>query len=159
MTGKLPDSAARVQAALDELNLDCQVVVMPASTRTAADAAQACGCQVGQIVKSLVFTGKQSGEPVLILASGCNMVDTKKVKAHLGEKISKADAELVRERTGYAIGGVPPLGHRTAMRVLIDQDLLQYQTIWAAAGTPQAVFQLTPQILLQAVPGEVVEVA
>jgi prolyl-tRNA editing enzyme YbaK/EbsC (Cys-tRNA(Pro) deacylase) len=121
-----------------------QVVELPASTRTALEAASAVGCQVGQIVKSLVFRRQDSEAPLLILASGANRVNEAGVQALLGEAVGKADADFVRLHTGFAIGGVPPLGHPQALVTLIDADLLQYAEIWAAAGTPNAVFRLTP---------------
>lgn len=143
MSGSLPASAQRVQEALAERGFPYTVTEMPDSTRTAEDAARACGCAVGQIAKSIVFKSA-AGEPVLVVTSGSNRVDTKKVAAVLGEKPGKADAEFVRASTGYAIGGVPPLGHAGKVTVLIDEDLMQYDEIWAAAGTPKCVFRLTP---------------
>ena len=118
------------------------VVEFDVSTKTSADAAAAIGCSVAQIAKSLVF---RAGErPVLVVASGTNRVDERKVGARLGQKIERADADFVRATTGYAIGGVAPVGHATTPLVLLDEDLKQYETIWAAAGTPNAVFRLTP---------------
>lgn len=144
-------SAQRVQQALLEHGCDCQVVEHAESTRTAAEAAQAAGCEVGQIVKSLVFMlitpEKPQGEPVLILVSGSNRVHEKRLGRLLGGKLEKADADFVREASGYAIGGVPPVGHKTPFKTVIDEDLLQYDVIWAAAGTPNAVFKVTPQEL------------
>jgi len=133
-------SALRVQAALGE---GFRVLEFSASTRTAAEAAEAVGCTVGQIAKSILFRA-ESGRPVLVVACGTNRVDEKKVAALLGEKIGRADAEFVREATGYAIGGVPPVAHATPPAVLLDRDLEQFDEIWAAAGTPNAVFRLTP---------------
>lgn len=144
MSENLSNSARRVQECLNARGVELAVREFPASTRTAADAAAAVGCEVGQIAKSLVFKGKKSGEAVLIVASGANRVDEKRVAALLGEKIGKADAEFVRQETGYAIGGVPPVGHIKPLRTIMDEDLLQYEEIWAAAGTPHAVFRLTP---------------
>lgn len=133
-------SALRVQAVLGE---GFRVLEFPASTRTAAEAAAAIGCTVGQIAKSILFRA-ESGRPVLVVACGTNRVDEGKVAARLGEKIGRADAAFVRAATGYAIGGVPPVGHDTAPAVLLDRDLEAFETIWAAAGTPNAVFRLTP---------------
>ncbi len=133
-------SALRVQAVLGE---GFRVLEFPASTRTAAEAAEAIGCTVGQIAKSILFRA-EGGRPVLVVACGTNRVDERKVAALLGEKIGRADAEFVRAATGYAIGGVPPVGHATPPAVLLDRDLTQFETIWAAAGTPNAVFRLTP---------------
>jgi prolyl-tRNA editing enzyme YbaK/EbsC (Cys-tRNA(Pro) deacylase) len=158
MTEKLSSSAQRVQDALKAFGLACQVVEMPQTTRTAEDAARAVGCTVGQIVKSLIFKGKQSGKPVLVAASGANRVDEKKLSEIMGEPPGKADADFVRKTTGYAIGGVPPTGHAQPVAVFIDEDLLQYEEIWAAAGTPRAVFKLTPQDLQKITGGQVVSV-
>lgn len=133
-------SALRVQEAL---GAGFRVLEFPASTRTAAEAAEAIGCTVAQIAKSILFRA-ESGRPVLVVACGTNRVDEKKVGALLGERIGRADAEFVREATGYAIGGVPPVAHATPPAVLLDRDLEQFAEIWAAAGTPNAVFRLTP---------------
>ncbi len=129
------------------LGADYEVLEFEAGTRTAEDAANAIGCTVAQIAKSLIFKCKNSGKGVLVVASGTNRVDLKKVGALLGEKIVRADADFVREHTGFAIGGVPPVGHSHEMHILLDQHLQQYDQIWAAAGTPKAVFRLNPQQL------------
>ncbi len=133
-------SALKVQAVLGP---EFQVLEFEASTRTSQDAAAAIGCTVAEIAKSLIFKSAQ-GRAVLVIASGVNRVDEKKVRALLGEKIGRADADFVREATGYAIGGVPPVGHATPPIVLIDQDLQRFPAVWAAAGTPNAVFKITP---------------
>jgi len=148
-------SALKVQAALGER---FTVLEFDAGTRTAADAATAVGCTVAEIAKSLVFRARETGRPVLVVASGVNRVDEKKVAALLGEKIARADADFVREQTGFAIGGVPPVGHAVAPVTLIDEDLLQFETIWAAAGTPNAVFKLRPGELVELTGGRVAEV-
>jgi prolyl-tRNA editing enzyme YbaK/EbsC (Cys-tRNA(Pro) deacylase) len=142
-------SAKKVQETLKSLGHDMQVVELPASTRTSAEAAQAVGCPVGQIAKSLVFRTAITSRPVLVVASGANRVDEGKIEALVGETVEKADADFVRERTGFAIGGVPPVGHRKKIEIYIDQDLLDYAEIWAAAGTPHAVFRLTPDELVR----------
>ena len=134
-------SALRVQAVLGD---DYKVLEFDAGTRTVADAAAAIGCSVAQIAKSLIFRTESTNPAVLIVASGPNRVDEKRIAAEIGEPIVGADADFVREATGFAIGGVPPVGHKTQAITLIDEDLFQYETIWAAAGTPNAVFQLTP---------------
>ncbi len=134
------------------------VVELSQSTRTAADAAAAIGCTVAQIAKSLVFRGTQTDQPVLVITSGTNRVDEAKVAALVNEPIAKANAALVREHTGFAIGGVAPVGHPQPLRTFVDQDLLQYDEIWAAAGTPHAVFRLTPGELIQITGGNVVVV-
>ncbi len=148
-------SALKIQAVLGEA---FDVVEFEASTRTSEDAAAAIGCKVAEIAKSLVFKAA-SGRPVLVIASGTNRVDEKKVRALIGEKIARADADFVREATGYAIGGVPPIAHATAPLVLIDSDLEAFATIWAAAGTPNAVFRLTPADLVRLTGGQVADVA
>ena len=147
MSEKLRSSAQKVQDALTAIGLPCQVVELPASTRTAQEAAQAIGCTVAQIVKSLVFRGARTGKPILVLASGVNRVREKRLSEWAGEPIGKADADFVRRHTGFAIGGVPPVGHPGPVETYIDEDLLQYDEIWAAAGTPSAVFRLTPNDL------------
>ena len=134
-------TALRVQAILGD---DFAVMEFDASTRTAEDAAKAIGCTVAQIAKSLVFRTRQSDRPLLVVASGVNRVDEKAVGRIIGEKIGRADADFVRGQTGFSIGGVPPVGHRVAPIVLLDEDLRTYPEIWAAAGTPNAVFKLTP---------------
>jgi len=157
--GGLKESARRVQQALAAGGFGHEVVEMPASTRSSAEAAAAIGCQVAQIAKSIVFRAKTSDRPVLVIASGGNRVDEKKVAALLGEKLGRADAEFVRARTGFAIGGVPPLAHSEPPAIFIDEDLLAFDEIWAAAGTPNAVFRLTPRDLAAMTGGRVAEVA
>jgi prolyl-tRNA editing enzyme YbaK/EbsC (Cys-tRNA(Pro) deacylase) len=154
----LSPSAQRVQDALESFHVRCQVVELPGSTRTADDAAQAVGCNVGAIVKSLVFRGGESGRPVLILTSGANRVQERKMAAYVGERIVRADPDFVRERTGFAIGGVPPIGHLVPPVTLIDEDLMGYDQIWAAAGTPHAVFCVSPADLVAITGGQVVPV-
>ncbi len=128
------------------------------STRTAQEAAERVGCTLGQIVKSLIFRGQDTGKPILVLTSGSNRVDENRLQTYVGEKIERADAEFVCEVTGYAIGGVPPLGHARPMETYLDEDLLQYEVIWAAAGTPKAVFELTPADLQKMTGGKAVRV-
>lgn len=159
MAESLSRSAQRVQDALSALGFAMgQVVELPASTRTAAEAAAAIGCTVAQIAKSLVFRGVQSGEPVLVIVSGVNRVNEARLAEILGEPIAKADADFVRAQTGFVIGGVPPVGHTRPLRTFIDEDLRQYQEIWAAAGTPHAVFRLTPADLERLTGGAVIRV-
>ncbi len=148
-------SALKVQSALGP---KFTVLEFDASTRTAEDAAAAIGCTVAQIAKSLVFRAA-SGRSVLVIASGANRVDEKAAAALIGERISRADAGFVRQATGFAIGGVPPVGHSTAPIVLIDQDLMAFEEIWAAAGTPNAVFRLTPADLVALTEGSVAAIA
>ena len=158
MSEKLKSSALRVQEALQDKGLTCEIVQMQYTTRTAEDAARAVGCVVGQIVKSLVFEGRQSHRPVLVVTSGANRVNEKAIGQKLAESIKMAKPEFVREMTGFAIGGVPPVGHRHPLKIFIDEDLLQYEEIWAAAGTPHAVFKLTPDDLKTITSGEVISV-
>ncbi len=155
MPEELSSSAQKVQNALAEMGYDYRVQELPQSTRTALEAAQAIGCQVEQIVKSLIFRTKQTGRAVLVVASGSNRVNEKKLAARLGEPIERATPDFVRQQTGYAIGGVPPLGHANALLTFVDEDLLQYSQIWAAAGTPFAVFGLEPAELVKMTGGEV----
>jgi len=155
---QLSPSAQKVQDALHTLGFDLTVIEHAESTRTAQEAADRVGVMLGQIVKSLIFKGKASGKPILVLTSGSNRVDEKRIKAYAGEKIRRADADFVRAVTGYAIGGVPPIAHAQQMETYLDEDLLQYNLIWAAAGTPNAVFELTPDDLQKMTQGKVVGV-
>ena len=151
-------SIERVRAVLSASGLALEAVELDASTRTAQEAADAIGCTVSQIVKSLVFRGAQSGEAILILASGTNRVDEKRMAKTAGEALGRADADFVRAETGFAIGGVAPVGHIKPVRTFIDRDLQQYEEIWAAAGKPNAVFRLTPDDLVALTRGAVVQI-
>jgi prolyl-tRNA editing enzyme YbaK/EbsC (Cys-tRNA(Pro) deacylase) len=151
-------SAQRVQNALQELGYTGQVRELEASTRTAVEAAQAAGCEVGQIVKSLVFQVEPGGAPVLVLVSGANRVHEKHLGHLLGGTLARPDAEFVREISGFAIGGIPPVGHKNPLKTLLDEDLLQYEVVWAAAGTPNAIFPIKPQELLRMSGAQVVTV-
>ena len=155
---ELPESAKRVQAALDRSGLAFRVVEMPASTRTAKEAAAAVGCSVAQIAKSIIFRGAASGRPILVVTSGTNRVNEQTMAALAGEPLEKASPDFVRESTGYAIGGVPPAGFPAPITTWIDQDLLQFDQIWAAAGTPFAVFGLDPRHLPELTGGTVARV-
>ncbi len=147
-------SAQRVAEALKARGVDSPIIEFPQSTRTAQDAAQAVGASVGQIVKSLVFVA--DGRPLLVLVSGANRVDLSKIARLLGaQRVERADADAVRAITGFAIGGVPPIGHAQPLPVYLDRDLLQYLVVYAAAGTPHAVFAIPPQ-RLQEITGAVV---
>ncbi|MCW2305704.1 YbaK/EbsC family protein [Rhodobium gokarnense] len=148
---ELPKSAQLVSEAAANAGLDVTVMEMPASTRTAEEAAAACNCTVAQIVKSLVFRGKTSKKPYLFLVSGANRVNEKGVAKHLGEALTRPDADDVRALTGFAIGGIPPLGHATPLQTFIDTDLLGFDVVWAAAGTPKCVFSCDPNALVDAV--------
>ncbi|HEX9090968.1 MAG TPA: YbaK/EbsC family protein [Anaerolineales bacterium] len=154
----LSPSAQKVQQALQAIGLQLEVVELPSSTRTSQEAAQAIGCQVGQIAKSIIFRAGTSQRAVLVIASGPNRVNEKIIEELIGEPVGKADAEFVRQKTGFVIGGVPPVGHAENLPTFIDQDLLQYVDIWAAAGTPHAVFHLTPKELLQMTRGLVIKI-
>jgi prolyl-tRNA editing enzyme YbaK/EbsC (Cys-tRNA(Pro) deacylase) len=157
-TAAIPPAARRVQDAARKLGLDVTAREMAESTRTAEDAAAACGVTVGQIVKSLVFVGAQSGRPYLLLVSGSNRVNEAGVAAHLGEALKRLDGRSVRDMTGFAIGGIPPFGHDRPLRTYMDMDLLQYDVVWAAAGTPRSVFAVHPERLRDAVKAEVITV-
>jgi len=152
----LSSSAQKVQNALNAHDLPCEVFEMPDTTRTAYDAARAAGCEVGQIVKSLVFKGVRTSKPYLVLASGANRVNEKQLGKIVDEPVKMPDADFVREKTGFAIGGVPPLGHAEKLETFIDEDLLPYDQIWAAAGTPNSIFKLTPTDLQKITVGQVV---
>ncbi len=151
--------AERLRRALEEYSLPIQIRRFPRSTRTAEDAAAAIGCDVGQIAKSLIFRGADSDRPILVVASGAHRVDVERVAAAIGEHPGKANADYVRQRTGYAIGGVAPVGHLEPPRTVIDRALLDYASIWAAAGTPDSVFEVTPDVLVRITGGEVMELA
>lgn len=149
-------NAERVRTELKARGAEGEVVELPASTRTSQEAAAAIGTTVAQIAKSLVFLAGE--EPVLVIASGTNRVSMDKLSAHLGAPAARPDAETVKRLTGYPIGGVAPVGHATPLRVLIDRDLFQHEEIWAAAGTPHAVFRTTPEELARVTGGAVVDV-
>ena len=143
----LPSNAQRVAETARELGLSPEIVTMANSTRTAEEAAAASRCDVGQIVKSLVFRGATSGTPYLLLVSGKNRVNEREAAKVIGEALARPDAAYVRATTGYAIGGIPPFGHDIALRTFIDADLLDYADVWAAAGTPHCVMRLNPRDL------------
>ncbi|HKD57174.1 MAG TPA: YbaK/EbsC family protein [Hyphomicrobiaceae bacterium] len=148
-------SALKVQAVLGP---DFQVLEFEASTRTSQEAADAIGCTVAEIAKALIFKSAE-GRAVLVIASGVNRVDEKKVQTLLGQRIGRADADFVRDRTGFAIGGVPPVGHASRPVVLIDKDLERFPYVWAAGGTPNAVFRIAPADLIRLTQGKVADVA
>jgi Cys-tRNA(Pro) deacylase len=149
-------SAKRVRQTLKSMGLATEVVEFSESTRTAAEAAAAIGTAVGQIAKSLVFMAEE--EPVLIIASGSNRVDTGKVYRLLGKKIARPDAETVRSVTGFSIGGVPPVGHNRRLRTIVDEDLLNFPVVYAAAGTPNAVFAISPTDLIRITKAETADI-
>ena len=141
-------SLKRVRAALDAAGIDTEITETPLA-RTAADAAHALGCNVDQIAKSIIFRGEESGEALLLLPAGGNSVDPERAAAIAGEPLGKADAALVRAQTGFAIGGVSPVGHLSPIRALFDPHLMSFDVLWAAAGTPHHVFRATPNELLR----------
>lgn len=158
MSNSLKPSAQRVQDALAAQGFRNEVIELADSTRSAAEAAAAVGCAVGQIAKSLVFKGAASGQAILVIASGVNRVHEKRLGQSLSDKLEKPDADFVREQTGFAIGGIPPLGHARPLPTVIDEDLLQFSEIWAAAGHPNAVFRLTPDELVRMTGGTVTSI-
>ena len=158
MTKPLSPSSQKVQDSLNALGYDYTVLESEGHTKTAQQAADVVGCDVAQIVKSLIFKGQASGKPILVLTSGANRVDESRISAYAGEAIGRADPEFVRNVTGFAIGGVPPIAHAQESTTYLDEDLLQYATIWAAAGTPNSLFELTPAALQEMTGGRVVNV-
>jgi len=154
----LSSSAQKVQDVLQDLSASFQVIEFEESTRTAQEAADRVNCQLGQIVKTLVFKTKTSNRGVLVLTSGSNRVDESRIGQYTGESIVRPDADFVRDLTGFSIGGVPPVGHPQPIETYIDEDLLQYPYVWAAAGSPKAVFKLTPSELINITHGKVMPV-
>jgi prolyl-tRNA editing enzyme YbaK/EbsC (Cys-tRNA(Pro) deacylase) len=154
----LPEAARRVALLLRERGYAKPIVMLPETGKTSAEAAAGLGCNVAQIAKSILFRRRDDDAPVLVIASGANRVDERKVAAHVGE-VGRADAKFVREKTGYAIGGVCPVGHAVEPVTLIDEDLFTLDSLWAAAGHPHAVFNLTPQELEALTGAPVVDVA
>tara|TARA_Y100001960_G_scaffold313976_1_gene377579 strand:- start:964 stop:1446 length:483 start_codon:yes stop_codon:yes gene_type:complete len=159
MSKELKSSSLKVQEFLSQNGQDFVVQEMPSSTRTASDAAESIGCTVSQIAKSLIFKHGETGDPVLVVASGSNMVCSDKVKEATGIVLLKADAAFVREKVGFAIGGVPPVAHHASVHTILDNDLNQYSEIWAAAGTPNSVFKLNPQKLGELTRGQWIDLA
>lgn len=155
---KIKNSAQRVQDVLHEHNLGIKVIEFKELTRTSQEAANTIGCEVGQIAKTLIFRGRTTGNPICIIASGKNRVDEKKIIQLLGEEIEKPDAEYVLKHTSFSIGGVPPIGYELDIKPLIDEDLMAYEEIWAAAGTPNSVFRLSPNDLLKITQGKIAKI-
>ncbi|HAU3626780.1 TPA: YbaK/EbsC family protein [Legionella pneumophila] len=155
----LRKSAKAIQDVLSQKGLTFKVIELSSSTRTANDAATTIGCDVAQIVKSLLFRSEKTNQPILILASGINRVNEKTIERLVGEKIVKANADFTREITGFAIGGVPPIGHKiTITTIFIDEDLFKHETLWAAAGTPNAVFSLHSGDLKRLTKGSIISI-
>ncbi len=153
MTQALSRSARRIQDALASLGTAFEVVELPSSTRTAVEAAAAIGCSVEQIAKSILFRTVKEKKPVMVIASGVNRVNEARIADVVGEPVEKADAAYVREKTGFVIGGVPPIGHAEPIYTIIDEDLLKLSELWAAAGTPNSVFKLSAASLLEMTAG------
>lgn len=147
----------RVQAALSEHGVETEILEFPQGTKTAQEAAAAIGTDVAQIVKSLVFVAGE--DPVLVLVSGAHMADTGKLAREFGAPVRRADAETVRRATGFAIGGVAPVGHTSPLRTLIDDNLMNYDVVYAAAGTPFSIFPIAPDELVRVTGGRVADVA
>lgn len=152
------DSVQRVAQLLKDMNHDKTIVMLPSTGRTSAEAAESLGCQVAEIAKSIVFRRVSDDAAVMVIASGANRIDEQKVSAIVGD-IGKANAKFVRDRIGYAIGGVCPIGHTTKSVILLDQDLFAFDTVWAAAGHPHAVFSMTPAQLRAMTNAPVVDIA
>lgn len=154
----LSKNAKTIQEALQAKGIETKVIELPESTRTAEEAAKAIGCSVGQIVKSLIFCCSHTRKPILVLASGPNRVNEKRIAQYVGEEITKATADFAKEVTGFTIGGIPPIGHKQNIPTYIDEDLMNYQEVWAAAGTPHAVFNLNSAQLAKLTSGKIVPV-
>lgn len=158
-TNDLPPATLRVRDAASALALPITIRNMTETARTAEEAAAACGCDVAQIVKSLVFSGADSGTDYLLLVSGANRVDETGVSEAIGEALIRPRANHVRDVTGYAIGGIPPFGHKSPLATFIDKDLLNFDVVWAAAGTPNAVFSCDPKHLRDAIGARMIAVS
>lgn len=159
MNQTLTKNAQGIQDILADAGCDCKVLELSESTRSAQDAANAIGCNVEQIVKSLIFKTQNTQKPVLILASGPNRVNESVIEKHVGDKIVKADADFTRDVTGFAIGGIPPVGHKSKIELIfIDEDLMKYESIWAAAGTPHAVFNMKSSDLINMTGGKIISI-
>lgn len=158
MDTKLADSARAFQEMLRERGFTNDVVQLPSSTRTAKEAAEAIGCEVDHIAKSIIFRLKETDLPLLVVASGKNRINEKTIATYVKDELVNANAQFVRKRTGFVIGGVPPVGHKDKVMTYIDEDLFHYETIWAAAGHPMAVFELTAEQLVDMTEGEVVKI-
>jgi len=159
MGKQMSSGAQRVQKALRECGLEAEVMELPQSTRSAKEAAEAVGCSVSQIAKSIVFRTTQSQRPVLVIASGPNRINEDRISSLVSEPVKMANPDFVKSKTGFSIGGVAPVGHFLEKpEIFIDEDLFKYKEIWAAAGTPHAVFRLTPQELEKITGGRVISV-
>jgi prolyl-tRNA editing enzyme YbaK/EbsC (Cys-tRNA(Pro) deacylase) len=159
MNKELTGSIKKVHDFLIANGFACTIKVLPDSARTADEAAKAIGCDVAQIAKSLIFIDKKSGYPILVIASGANQVDISKIESSTGLQLIKADGKFVKERVGFAIGGVPPIGHQEKLQTFLDPTLKNYEWLWAAAGTPFAVFQLNSNEIQKMTSGEFIDLA
>ena len=158
MQENLSQSAQKVQETLSKYGIEVKVVQFTETTRTSQDAAKVIGCELAQIAKTIIFKGKNTHTPICVIASGQNRINEKKIQEYLGEPIEKATPDFVLEKTGFVIGGVPPIGHSQPLTIFIDKDLQNYESLWTAAGNPHAVFKLTPQELLEITQGKVVSI-
>ena len=158
MGKQMSSGAQRVQKALRECGLEAEVMELPQSTRSAKEAAEAVGCSVSQIAKSIVFRTTQSQRPILVIASGPNRINEDRISSLVSEPVKMANPDFVKSKTGFSIGSVAPVGHLEKPEIFIDEDLFKYKEIWAAAGTPHAVFRLTPQELEKITGGRVISV-
>jgi prolyl-tRNA editing enzyme YbaK/EbsC (Cys-tRNA(Pro) deacylase) len=149
----------RVKTRLEQFGLEFEIRILPAAVRTAALAAEALDCAVGQIANSLIFRDKASRQAVLVMCAGDRRVDLQKVKLESGIELAKADADFVRQQTGFAIGGVPPVAHTRPLRTLLDNSLQRHAVIWAAAGTPESMFCMSPQQLQLITAGSWLDIA
>jgi len=146
---KLPSACAKVAQAFEKAGVPISIVQHEQSARTAQDAADTCGCALAQIVKSLIFTRSDTDQIILLLVSGANRVHENRTGRQIGAKLKRADIERVRTETGFAIGGIPPFGHILRLETYIDEDLLEFSDVWAAAGTPNSVFNIAPDTLVK----------
>ena len=158
MTNQINKSSKRIQDLLHQYQITTTVREFSQLTRTAQEAADAIGCEVGQIAKSLIFKGTTTGKPLCVIASGKNRVDEKKIEQYVGEPIEKPGADFVIQHTGFVIGGIPPIGYQFEQPPLLDEDLLNYSEVWAAAGTPNSVFCISPQELVRITHANIVNV-
>ncbi|HOJ92992.1 MAG TPA: YbaK/EbsC family protein [Dictyoglomaceae bacterium] len=149
----------KIKEILEKFSVQAEILEFSESTKTSEEAAKAIGCSVGQIAKSIIFKGKTSEKPILVIASGLNRVNEKKLAEIIGEEIEKANANFVREKTGFVIGGVPPFGHKEKILTFIDEDLMKYEFIWAAAGTPNSVFKIKPEELVKITKGSIISLS
>jgi prolyl-tRNA editing enzyme YbaK/EbsC (Cys-tRNA(Pro) deacylase) len=147
-----------VQSKLKEMGYTNKVIELTDSARTAQEAADAVSCSIAQIAKSIIFRLKKMDKPLLVIASGANRINEKKISNKFDDKLEMADPDFVRNNTGFVIGGVPPFGHKQTIKTFIDEDLFEFKKIWAAAGHPKALFQLTPEELVEITGGEVISV-